>query len=175
MDDVLVLEGHDWLADLGDVLIEHLALQYREEFREVVHDPLPVALSNGVTATLVVSAVDEDLTLVEADVEGAYDSVLSHSQLELLGLVHFVADVVLSFLNEQDLIDFIKFVVNGFLCQELAWLKHFENLNHEVLVLDVVPCVETVINPNILRLLRLIWVVLREIKELLEVLDKSLE
>lgn len=46
VNDVLVLEGHDRLTDLRDVLIENLSLQDREEFGEVVHDSLPVALSD---------------------------------------------------------------------------------------------------------------------------------
>ena len=125
MNDILVFEGHDRLTDLGDVLVQNLPLKNGEKLREVIHYSLPVALSDRVTSTFSVGSMDEDLSLVEADVEGANDRVLSHSQLELLGLVNFVTDVVLSFFDEQDLIDFIEFVVNGLLGQKLSWLEYF--------------------------------------------------
>ena len=175
MDDILVFEGHNRLSNLGDVLVQDLPLKNGEELREVVHDSLPVALSNRVASAFSVSSMNKDLSLVEADVEGANHRVLSHSQLELLRLVHFVPDVVLSFFDEQDLIDFIKLVVNGFLCQKLSRLKYFQNFNHKVLVLNIIPSVKTIVNSHICRLLSFVRVILGEIEELLEVFNESLE
>ena len=79
MDDVLIFECHDWLTDLRDVLIKHLSLKDGEELWEVVHDTLPVALSNRVSRAFRMRSVDEDLPLVETDVERANHCVLSHS------------------------------------------------------------------------------------------------
>jgi hypothetical protein len=44
--------------------------------------------------------VDEDLTFVEADVKSADDGVLAKAKLELFSFVHFVADIVLTLLDE---------------------------------------------------------------------------
>jgi len=119
--------------------------------------------------------VDEDLSLVEANVEGANDGVLAHSQLELLCLIDLIADVILSFLNEEDLVNFIELVIDRFLGQEESGLKHFEDLDHEILILNVVPSVETVVNTDICRLFRLVLVVFGKVKELLKVLDERPE
>ena len=73
MNNVLVLECHDRLADLRDVLVEDLSFQDGEEFWEVVHDLLPVAFSDRVARALGVRSVNEDLTLVEADVESVFE------------------------------------------------------------------------------------------------------
>ena len=54
-------------------------------------------------------------------------------------------------------------------------LKNFKNLNHKVLILNVVPSVKTVINPHILGLLGLVRVIFGKVKELFEVLDEGLE
>lgn len=175
MNDVFVLEGHDRLADLRDVLVEDLSFQDGEELWEVVHDALPVAFSDRVARALGVRSVNEDLSLVEADVEGADDRVDTHPQLELFSLIDLVTNVVLAFLDEQDFVNFIQLVVDCFLGQELSWLENFQNFNHEVLVLHIIPGVETVINPNVGAFLCLARIVLREVEELLEILDESLE
>ena len=77
VDNVLLFELHDWLSDLGDVFVQHLSLQDAEELRVVVHDCLPVRLSDRVTFAFGVGSVDEDLTLVEADVESTDNCVLT--------------------------------------------------------------------------------------------------
>lgn len=120
-------------------------------------------------------SVNEDLPLVETDVEGADDSVLAHSQLELLGLVHFVTNVVLAFLDEEDLVDLVELVVDGLFSEELARLENLKDLNHKVLILHIIPSVETVVNSDIGALFGLAGVILREVEELLEVLNECLE
>lgn len=172
MDDVLLLELHDRLSNLGDVLVENFTLQNGEEFWIIVHDFLPVALSDRVALALGVSSMDKDLTLVEANVESSDDSVRSKSQLELFSLVYLVTDVIVSLLDEQDLVDFVQFHINNFAITEDAWLQRLENLDHEVLVLHVIPGIKTVINPN---LLVLSSILLGEIKELSEMLDELFE
>jgi hypothetical protein len=172
VDDVFLLELHDRLSDLGDVLIEDLSLKDGEEFWIIVHDLLPVALSDGVTLALGVSPMDEDLTLIEANVESSDDSVLSKSQLELFSLVYLITDVIVSLLDEQDLVDFVQLHVNDFTITKDAWLQWLENLDHEVLVLHVIPGIETVINSNLLVLSSILF---GEIKELSEVLDELFE
>lgn len=123
VDDVFLLELHDRLSDLGDVLIEDLSLKDGEEFWIIVHDLLPVALSDGVTLALGVSPMDEDLTFIEANVESSDDSVLSKSQLELFSLVYLITDVIVSLLDEQDLVDFVQLHVNDFTITKDAWLQ----------------------------------------------------
>ena len=100
VDDVLLLVLHDRLPYFRDVFEQHFSLQDREELGVVIHDVLPVRLSNRVALALGVGLVDEDLALVEANVERTDDSVCSQAQFELLSLVHFVANVVLSKLDE---------------------------------------------------------------------------
>lgn len=123
VDDVFLLELHDRLSNLGDVLIKDLSLKDGEKFWIIVHDLLPVALSDGVTLALGVSPMDEDLTLIEANVESSDDSVLSKSQLELFSLVYLVTDVIVSLLDEQDLVDFVQLHVNYFTITKDAWLQ----------------------------------------------------
>ena len=76
--DVLLFELKNWLADLGDVLVEDFSLQDGEEFWEVIHNSLPVAFSDRVAAALGVSSMDKDLSLVETDVEGTDHSIRAH-------------------------------------------------------------------------------------------------
>ena len=71
------LELHDWLSDLRDVFVKHFSLQDAKELRVVIHDSLPVRLSDRVTFAFRVGSVDEDLTLVEADVESTDNCVLT--------------------------------------------------------------------------------------------------
>jgi hypothetical protein len=49
VDNILFFELHDGLSDLGNVFVEDLSLQDAEELRIVVHDSLPVRLSDRVT------------------------------------------------------------------------------------------------------------------------------
>lgn len=100
VDDVFLFELHNRLPNLGNVLIKHFPLQNGEEFWIIVHDFLPVALSDGVTLAFGVSSMDEDLSLIEADVEGSDDSVRSKPQLELFSLIYLVTDVIVSLLYE---------------------------------------------------------------------------
>ena len=67
--------------------------------------------------------MDEDLTLIEANVESSDDSVLSKSQLELFSLVYLITDVIVSLLDEQDLVDFVQLHVNDFTITKDAWLQ----------------------------------------------------
>lgn len=169
MDDVFLFELHDRLPDLSDVLIKNLSFQNREEFWIIVHDSLPVALSDGIALAFGMSSMDEDLSLIEADVEGSDYSVRSKSQLELFSLIYLITDVIVSLLNEQDLIDFVQFHINDFAISKDAWFQRLEYFDHEVLVLDVIPGIETVIDSNLLVLSSILF---GEIEELSKVLDE---
>ena len=96
MHDVFLLELHDWLSDFSDVLVKDFPLQDREELRIVIHDSLPVGLSDRVALTVSVSSVDKDLPLVETNVESADNRVLTKSKLELFSLIDLVSNVVLT-------------------------------------------------------------------------------
>ena len=172
VNDILFFKLHDWLPDFGDVLVEHFPLQDREELWVVIHDSLPVGLPDRVTFALSMGPVDEDLPLVETNVESTDDGVLAQPQLELLSLVHLIADVVLSLFDEQNLIHLVKLNVNNLSWGKDPWLEVLQNIDHEVLVLDVVPCEERVVNPDgVIFISRLFG----EVKELLEVVDERLE
>lgn len=115
------------------------------------------------------SSMDEDLSLIEADVEGSDYSVRSKSQLELFSLIYLITDVIVSLLNEQDLVDFVQFHINDFAISKDAWFQRLEYFDHEVLVLDVIPGIETVIDSNLLVLSSILF---GEIEELSKVLDE---
>lgn len=86
-----------------------------------------------------VRSVNEDLSFIEADFEGADDCVLAEPQPELLRFVDLIPNVVVAMLNEKDLIHFVELIMNGFPGRKLHGLKLFEHFDHEVLVVDVVP------------------------------------
>ena len=174
MNDVFLLELHDRLSDLGNVLVKNFPLQDGEELWVVIHNGLPVRLANGVALAFGVGTVDEDLTLVKANVEGTDHCVLAKTQLELFSFVYFVSNVVFTLLDEEDFVNFIKLNVDNLSLRENSWLKRLQNVNHEVLILDIIPSVEAVVNPNSNSII-LIWVLLGEVKELFEILDEGLE
>ena len=86
-----------------------------------------------------VRSVNEDLPFIKADFEGADDGVLAQPQPELLRFVDLIPDVVVTMLNEKDLVHFVELIVNSFPRRELHGLKLLEHFDHEVLVVDVVP------------------------------------
>lgn len=67
--------------------------------------------------------VDEDLTLVEADVESTDHCVLTKSKLELFGLVDLVSNVVLSLFDKKNFIDLVKLNIDDFFLGENSWLE----------------------------------------------------
>jgi hypothetical protein len=172
VDNVFLFELHDWLSDFSYVFIKHLSFKDREKFRIVVHDSFPVGLSDRVSFALSMGSMDEDLSLVKADIEGSNYCILSKSEFEFFSFVDLVSNIILSLFNKKDFIHFIQFNVNDFSRSKNSRLKRFQDINHKVLVLNIIPGVETVVNSD-----RIIFVrtLLREIKKFLEVLDESFE
>lgn len=174
VNDITSLVRHNWLSDLRDVLVEDLALDDREELWIVVHYFLPVLLADVESGTLTVCAVDEDLSFVEADVECPDHGVWAQSHLELLDLVDLVADVVLARLDEDDLVDLVELGVDRLMRGELTRLQLSEDVDHQRLVLEVRPSVETVIDSRlVVAILRL--QVFGEIEELFELVAEGLK
>lgn len=114
-----------------------------------------------------VRSINEDLPFIKANFEGTDDSVLAQSQSELLRFVDLISNVIVTMLNEKDLVHFVKLVMNGFPRRELHRLKLLQHFNHKVLIVHVVPRIVCVRYVRVGLLL--------ELKEFLEVPDEDLE
>ena len=121
--DVPTFVLHQGPSDLVNMLQEQLLLDDAEELSEVVHQVLPVGLTDHVALALRHSSVYEDLPLVEADFEGADHGLAVETEAELLRFVDLVTNIVIACIDEQNLIDFVQFVVDGLSCRYLYGFK----------------------------------------------------
>lgn len=116
--------------------------------------------------------MDKNLSFIEADVESTDDSVRSKSKFELFSFVYLIANVIVSWLDEKDLVYFVKLYVYNLSLSEDSWFKWLQNVDHEILILDIIPSVKAIINSNLFTFTRgLFW----EIKELTEVFNEAFE
>jgi hypothetical protein len=119
-----------------------------------------------------VGPVDKDLSFVKTDIEGSNNCVLSKSKLEFFSFVDFVPNIVLSLFNKKNFIHLIQLNVNDFSRGENSRLKGLKDIDHKVLILNVIPSIETVVDSN--RII-FVWTLFREVKEFFEVLDECFE
>lgn len=173
VNDVFLLELHNGFADPCDIVVENFALEDGEELGEIVHDLLPVALADGIAYTFGMRLVDKNLAFVKAHVEPPDDRVCPETKLKLLGLVNFIANIILALLDEQYFIDLVKLQVYHLARSKLTRLKRLQDIYHKILKLYIIPGVKAVVYLYVLE--ALIRVFFRKIEKLGEVLDEGSE
>lgn len=146
MNDVLLFTFEQWPPDICDILIQNLSFKYRKELWKFIHDYLPFTLSNWVALTFSFCLVDEDLSLVEANIESSDDSSSTHSHFKPFLFVDFISNIIFSLLDKQYFIYFIQLNINHFLLLKDPWFQTFQNFNHKVLIHNVVPLVISMFN-----------------------------
>ena len=89
--------------------------------------------------------IDEQGASIETSLISAYHSLARVANFVLDFLVHFVADIIKTLLDENNLVDIIKLCEDDVLVFESDRVELLQKLDHEVLVLKVVPGVERVL------------------------------
>jgi hypothetical protein len=117
-----------------------VAVKHRMVLLQSVH----VLLADAEPGALHVSLVDKQRAAVETGLVGAYHCLAWVTDLEINLLVHLVADIVLTFLDEDDLVNVVQLRENKEVLLDLDWIQMLQELNHKVLILDIGPGVETV-------------------------------
>ena len=91
------------------------------------------------------SFVNEERTSVEAGFIGSNYSLAGMSYFVLNFLVHFVADVVEAIFDENNFVNIVKLCKDYVLRSKPNRVKLLQELDHKVLILKIVPRVETVL------------------------------
>ena len=127
-----------------------------------------MSLPDHVALALGHCSVNKYLTFIEADFESTNNCFAVETESELLGLVNFVSDIIVTRIDKEYLVDFIEFVMDGLPSWNLNRFQLFQHLYHEVLVVHVIPGVVSVFNICLNRFLL-------KLKELPELLNKVLK
>lgn len=93
----------------------------------IIHQGLPVCLSHGEALAVSESTIDELGTLVEGYTVGANNVCLEgvfETDYVVAFSVYFKTDVIVTFVEEDDLIYFIKLVVDDDVCELFARFKN---------------------------------------------------
>ena len=99
----------------------------------------PLCLSNNVSTAVSMRLVDEVASLVIASHESSDDCLSWTSHFQMDGLVDFITDVVVALFDEDNFVNIIKLLEDECASSILDWFKSLQNIDHEVLILKVVP------------------------------------
>jgi hypothetical protein len=137
--DGFLLVNHHLTSDLGHVLNQSIPLHIELDLRVVLHQLMPVGLSDRISKHLGGSGVDEAGSLVEVDSIGTNHTVISVLEAKLLLLIDFITNIDCSFVNENYFSHLIKFINQDCVLWLISGLKLHKHAHHEVSVLSVLP------------------------------------
>ena len=166
MFDVLLFNFQKWLSNFVQVIEQALSLDIVVKFCMFSFKSSPLCLSNDVSTAMSMCLVNEVASLIKASVEASNDCLSWVSHFQMNSFIDFVTDIIKALFNENNFIHIIKLLENKGTSSILNWLKSLQNINHEVLILKVVPRIKTMFSTSML-----VW----NIEEPLEIIEESHE
>ena len=132
-------------SDSLNVMEQCFSLDVSVQNRVVYFKRMPVLLTDREASALGVGLVDEQRATIEASLVGPNHGLAGVPDLVLDLLIDLISDVIKTLFDEDDFVDVIKLCEDNVLVPETDWVKLLQELNHKVLVLEVVPGIEGIL------------------------------
>lgn len=135
---------HQWSPNALDIVEQSLSFNVPIQHWVVLLQSMQVLLPDAESSALRVGLVNEQRSTVKASLILPNHCFTWVADFKLHFFVYFITDVIESFLDKNYFVNIIKLRKDYEVLLKFNWIKILQKLDHEILVLDISPRVETI-------------------------------